>query len=221
MAILSVEDCGGSLSCLAHRERLIALSDDNKADVINALLDNDNTYYINGNQVDRSETSINLETYLIEAGFQQDDQGNVIVPEFVSGSIFEPTKYDLTRELSKLVPDGQGIDLLSIANIEKAQQLENFTSRDPIILDSTKQLQDLIESLKGQVDTVNYDQIYETRVRCLNPAQKTMQDPPTSWSEVDLGDPVDIINSQSNLTDDQKNSMIAVVGLIAMMAMGA
>jgi len=90
-------------------QRQIDLSDDNKVDVIEALLNTDNTYLVDGKVVDRSETSINLEQYLLERNIDPEN-----LPDYISNDVFNPEKYTILREISQLVPEGEGVDLEKI-----------------------------------------------------------------------------------------------------------
>jgi len=90
------------------------LSDPNKSDVLDALINNTwgttNTFYVNDLKVDKADTSINLEQYLTERGI---DPSNI--PDYVNSSFFDPIKLETTRLVSQQVPEGEGIDLQLVA----------------------------------------------------------------------------------------------------------
>lgn len=95
-------------------QRQTDLSDPNKSDVLDALINNTwgttNTFYVHDIEAAKSETSINLEQYLTERGI---DPNNI--PDYVDSSIFDPIKLETTRLVSLQVPEGEGIDLQLIA----------------------------------------------------------------------------------------------------------
>lgn len=127
-------------------QRQIDLSDNNQSDVIEALLTNTwgttNTFEIDG-QV--KTTGGNLKEYLIQEGFDTDVGGNVIIPDYVDRSIWNPIKNDATRYISSIIPKGSGG---SLTEIQKA-----------------------IDSIKGDMPTLN-ETTYITNQRDLNPVQE-------------------------------------------------
>lgn len=107
----------------------MALSNDPRL-VLDALINNPwgttNTFYVDGVQVDKSETSINIEQFLQERGVTDlSSEGLLNLPKDFAGQLFEPDKLELTRLISSQVPEGQGINLSEIAATEELN-LENW-----------------------------------------------------------------------------------------------
>ena len=139
-------------------QRQIDLSDENKADVIDALVNNTwgttNTFYVSGTEVAKSDTSINLDQYLIERGI---DPFNI--PEYVDSSIFSPEKLETTRAISQQVPEGEGIDLQLVAQID----YKDYASQQDNILKS--QTVDLRTFATQEADKVISEQDYINQIK--------------------------------------------------------
>ena len=177
-------------------QRQIDLSDPNKADVIDALLNNTwgttNTFEIDGRII---ENPSNLEEYLIQEGFERDlITGSIIIPEYVDSSIFSPVKYDLTRYISSLVPIGGGLDLGGISRSAIC------TCDQPCggIPDCSS------KPIYGEMPTINKGTTEDTNQRDINPIQ-----------EDEGADPITTIENDPLLTSDQKGATLAVFLMIA------
>lgn len=183
-------------------QRQIDLSDNNQSDVIDALLNNTwgttNTFNIDGTI---RETDSNLEQYLIQEGFDVDSSGKVIIPNTVDRSIWDPVKLDVTRQISSIVPEGSGISLT--------------------------ELQKTIDKITGEIITSN--NAYVTSQRDLNPIQEDManiqcfgcngEQIPCGLSSICVL-PRDTIENDPLLNDEQKQSTLAVFGILMMLVAG-
>lgn len=130
-------------------QRQIELSDDNVSDVLEALINNpDNVFFVNGEQVSREETSINLEQYLIEQGINPDD-----IPLIVSRDIFDPVKQTDLREQLAAVDANQTFetnkvtDTLNFNTFTVLQQANEIVINDPLFIEQ-------LPSIKQQVPFV-------------------------------------------------------------------
>lgn len=194
------DECGGSESCQIFKQRQEDLSDDNKVDVIDALLNNTwgttQTFYLGDQLIDKSETSINLEQFLIEAGI---DPNNL--PDYIGSDIFSPTKFTDLREISALIPEGSGADLLALQ--EQIEKIKNA---------GEDQWQ-----TSGGYPQIQWEQYPDRNFGV--PAVCSVQYPCGSIRPNDV-DIEEFINEQHGISDSDKVKMIAVFGLVLMMAGG-
>ena len=163
------------------------LSDPEQSDVLEALLSNTwgttNTFNIDGSI---RETNSNLEQYLIQEGFDVVN-GVLIIPDTVDRSIWDPTKLDITRQISSIIPEGSGISLT--------------------------QLQETIDKMTVEMPTLN-NTTFLTNQRDLNPVQDDFatQDLFVEARTTIQDDPL--------LNDEQKQSTLAVFGILLMLVAG-
>lgn len=183
-------------------QRQIDLSDNNQSDVIEALLTNTwgttNTFDIDG--IITPLPATNLNEYLIQEGFDVDVNGSVIIPDYVDRSIWEPKTFDLTRFISSSIPEGSGTSLT--------------------------QLQEMIDKMTGEMKTLN-ETTYLTNQRDLNPVQQDVSNDQCFGCNGESQDcgilsqcVRDTIQNDPLLNDEQKQSTLAVFGILLMLVAG-